>query len=358
MRNHLKGHSAIALLLCVGAFISGCGGSSEEPSPQASVPAPAPPAAAPPPAVAAGNVNLKPPVLTFSDTGLNVSDGVTSNGLWTVANDGFAWEYSLDLGTTWVLGSGSSFQVFGDGSKTIWVRSRDDAGNTSAIVMVACVLDTMPPASPSVSPQTVGMTRTLLINGLEMGARWEYSLDDQQTWLAGAGPGLGVLGNGQNKVSIRQVDLAGNVSMAQNIELESLTDNSWHEASGNALQPSLLNVSGLQTVLVHGSVVRNDADYLTWNIPSGFRLKSVRLVRYVSDDKVAFYAIQRAPVFDAGVDVTRMLVYGHMGPQDLGVNVLAPVPAESLVSGPMTLWFQQTGPLPTQYAIELTLQPL
>jgi hypothetical protein len=94
---------------------------------------------------------------------------------------------------------------------------------------------------------------------------------------------------------------------------------------------------------------------LRWDIPSGYRLKSVRLVQYVSDDNVAFYAIQRASVFDAGFDVSRMLVYGHMGPIDLGRNVVSSVSNDLLGSGPMTLWFQQTGPLPTQYAIEVTL---
>jgi hypothetical protein len=52
-----------------------------------------------------------------------------------------------------------------------------------------------------------------------------------------------------------------------------------------------------------------------------------------------------------------MLVYGHMGPSDLGRNVLANVPNTQLGEGAMTLWFQQTGLLPTQYAIEVVLGP-
>ena len=77
---------------------------------------------------------------------------------------------------------------------------------------------------------------------------------------------------------------------------------------------------------------------------------------YVSPDKVAFFALQRSPVFDAGIDVNRMLVYGHMGPPDLQRNVLDKLAPEQLTSGPMTLWFQQTGPQATEYAIELVFQ--
>jgi hypothetical protein len=51
-----------------------------------------------------------------------------------------------------------------------------------------------------------------------------------------------------------------------------------------------------------------------------------------------------------------MLVYGHMGPQDLLRNVLEKLPPAQLTSGPMTLWFQQTGPQATEYAIELVFQ--
>jgi hypothetical protein len=110
-------------------------------------------------------------------------------------------------------------------------------------------------------------------------------------------------------------------------------------------------------VVIHGSVVQGDADFIRWDIPVGQRLKAMRLVHYVSPDPIAFYALQRAPVFDAGFDVSRMLVYGHMGPPDLNRNVLQDIAPSQLSAGPMTLWFQQTGPQATEYAIELVFQP-
>jgi hypothetical protein len=207
----------------------------------------------------------------------------------------------------------------------------------------------------AISGQAEGVTNTFKLSGIEPGARWEYSLDEQRSWSAGKGSALGALGNGLSRVWLRQVDMAGNASTAQGFDLQNPSVLS-HEASGDPLQPSILS-PGLQTYLIHGVVVRGDADYVRWDIPQGQQLVSVKLVQYVSEDAVAFYALQPSKVFDAGIDVSRMLVYGHMGPIDLARNVLANVPKTKLGEGPMTLWFQQTGPLPTRYAIELILSP-
>jgi hypothetical protein len=46
-----------------------------------------------------------------------------------------------------------------------------------------------------------------------------------------------------------------------------------------------------------------------------------------------------------------------MGPPDLLRNVVQNISAAQLAAGPMTLWFQQTGPAPTEYAIELVFAP-
>ena len=304
---------------------------------------------------AAGSVILKAPVLSFNDTGLNVTDGVTSNGRWGVESQGVDWEFSLNQGASWTRGSGGSFEVKGDGAKMIWVRARDNAGNTSEIVRVNCVLDTTPPAAIAISGQSEGVTNTFKLSGIEPGARWEYSLDEQSSWSAGKGSALGALGNHLSQVWLRQVDMAGNASTAQGFDLQNPSVLS-HEASGDPLQPSVL-APGLQTYLIHGVVVRGDADYISWDIPTGQQLMSVRLVQYVSEDAIAFYALQPSKVFDAGNNVSRMLVYGHMGPGDLSRNVLADVPKSKLGGGPMTLWFQQTGSFPTRYVIEVILSP-
>ena len=342
-----KFSSRCSIVIAITTFLSACGGSGAGPSTLTPSDIPTPPAV--------GAVVLKAPVLSFNDTGLSVTDGVTKNGLWAVESAGIDWEFSLDQGSSWTRGSGASFAVTGDGAKVIWVRARDDAGNKSEIVRVNCVLDTTPPAALGVAGQTEGVTYSLKLLGIEPGARWEYSLDEQRSWAPGQCTALGILGNSLSRIWLRQVDLAGNASGAQAFDLQNQSLMA-HEASGNPLQPSILR-PGLQTYLIHGVVVRGDADYVRWDIPKGQKVQSVKLVQYVSEDAIAFYALQRSTVFDAGVDVSRMLVYGHMGPSDLGRNVLANVPKSQLGEGAMTLWFQQTGPLPTQYAIEVVLAP-
>ncbi len=295
------------------------------------------------------------PVLTFSDTGLSVTDGVTSRGRWDVSSP-FPWEFSFDMGATWSRGQDKSFNVEGDGAKLIWVRSYDDMGNTSEIAVVNCVLDTMPPASVQAVVMTQDLTRLVRVSGVEDQGQWEYSLDDARSWLTGTGDRLAIMGNALTGLWLRQTDLAGNKSPMERISLEP-NSATWHEASGNPLQPSVLSLQQARTVVLHGSVVKGDADYIRWDIPFGQRLKTLRLVHYVSSDPIAFYALQRAPVFDAGFDVSRMLVYGHMGPEDLKRNVLQNLAPAQLTAGPMTLWFQQTGQQPTEYAIELVFQP-
>ena len=309
-----------------------------------------------PPTPGSGSKFIPKPLLTFSDTGLSVTDGVTSRGRWDVSSP-FPWEFSFDMGATWSRGQDKSFNVEGDGAKLIWVRSYDDMGNTSEIAVVNCVLDTMPPASVQAVVMTQDLTRLVRVSGVEAQGQWEYSLDDARTWLTGTGDRLAIMGNALTGLWLRQTDLAGNKSPMERVSLEP-NSATWHEASGNPLQPSVVSLQQTRTVVLHGSVVRGDADYIRWDIPIGQSLKTVRLVHYVSPDPIAFYALQRAPVFDAGIDVTRMLVYGHMGPQDLNRNVLQNLAPAQLTAGPMTLWFQQTGPQPTEYAIELVFQPI
>ena len=306
----------------------------------------------PMPTPKAGAVKIKAPVLSFNDTGLSVSDGVTRNGLWGVDSADIEWEFSFDLGATWTRGQGNTFEVKDDGAKTIWVRARDDAGNTSEIVSVRCVLDTLAPVALAITRQREGATLRLQLSGLEPGARWEYSLNGQAPWHVGSGPALGILGHGITQVWLRQVDVAGNPSEAQAMDLQSPSLLA-HDASGNPLQPRVL-ASGLQTYLIHGVVVRGHADHVRWDVPQGQTLMSVKWVHYASDD-FAPYALQRSTVFDAGMDTTRMLAWGQIGPSDLNRNVLADTGPQWRGEGPMTFRFQQNGPLPTPYAIELTL---
>ncbi len=308
------------------------------------------------PTPAAGSAILAPPRLSFTDTGLSVNDGVTRTGLWDVSSsEGLGWEYSLDLGKSWSRGRRNSFEVMGDGQKTIWVRARDDLGNTSEIVVANCMLDTMAPSAVAAVSAGSQWLPQLSIQGLEPNARWELSIDQGGSWISGGGDSLAVSGNSLPFLVLRQTDLAGNPSAPVTVNLGG-PGMGWIEASGSSLLPTLIG-SLKQWALLHGEVVACDADYFSIEIPSGFRLRSAAFVGYDSIDKIAFFAIQNKAIFDAGFDTGKMLAFGHFGPADLGKNMVANVAATGLGPGPLTFWIQQTGQLATRYALLLSIEP-
>ncbi|WP_198930816.1 beta strand repeat-containing protein, partial [Stutzerimonas balearica] len=124
-------------------------------------------------------------------------------------------EYSTDGGQTWT----SSFTPV-EGSNTVSVRQTDVAGNTSGATTLSFVLDTQV-AAPGVSlTSDTGVSGTdsitkdgaLSITGTETGATIEYSTDGGQTWTDSFSA---VEGN--NTVSVRQTDVAGNTSGATTV---------------------------------------------------------------------------------------------------------------------------------------------
>ena len=358
----------VPLLLC-GLLLGGCGGGGGgvAASPDSGTmgrtdtvtPVPvAPVSPGTPVAPVSPAVILPPPVLSFNDTGVSISDGVTSNGRWSVSSplDGLGWEFSLDMGRTWIRGEGGSFEVTGDGRKSIWVRTFDHLGNTSEIVMTACTLDTTPPLPPRPETGGSGGLPTVRVEGLESMATWEYSLDEQLTWAPGRGTALVFAGNAIGRGWWRQRDVAGNPSVAVVTAIDDPASAGWLEASGDALSPSRLP-AWQGTLVLHGSIMRGDTDFVRFDVPAGQRLRGLRLAHYASPDRIAFYALQRGPVFDAGTDVQRMLAWKHLGPDDRLVELTAPIDPQFLGAGSFTLWVNQTGRDATVYALEIEIGP-
>lgn len=336
-----------AMALGVIGLLAACAGSGFQAASLGSLPAK--------PTRKMGAVILKAPVLSFNDTGLSVSDGVTRNGLWAVDSADIGWEFSLDRGATWTRGTGSSFEVKEDGAKVIWVRARDDAGNTSEIVRVNCVLDTLAPAAFLISHQRNGVTNTLSFSGIEPEARWEYAPEPQGTWWPGSGTGLFIFGNGLTRLWLRQVDVAGNASAPQAFDLNN-PEVALIEASNDPLQPSVL-AQGLQTLLIHGVVSDGDSDFVRWDVAKGQQLLSLKWVHLVANHATAFYGLQHSNVFNAGTEASRMLAHGRIDASDLGRNVLANLSPSKLGAGPNTLMIGQSAPEPTSYMIEVMLSP-
>lgn len=339
--------SRFAMALVVMHFLAACAGSGLR--------AVSSVALSPSPLPLSGSIVLTPPVLSFSDTGLSVSDGVTRNGLWEVESADMGWEFSLDRGTSWTRGTSSFFEVKDDGAKVIWVRARDDAGNTSEIVRVNCFLDTHAPESISISHQLNGVTKTLKFSNLEPGGRWEYALGPHGEWTPGKGAGIAIFGNDLDRVWLRQVDLAGNVSAPQSFELKDLQTPQF-EASNDPLLPTVL-AQGLQTFLVHGVVSKGDSDFVRWDIPKGQQLLSVKWTHLPTQNSSAFYALQADKVFDTGSNLSRTLLAGPLDSSNLKRNLISHLPPSKLGEGPMTLMVQQNDPKATNYLLEIILSP-
>ncbi|NTV03200.1 MAG: hypothetical protein HGB04_10565, partial [Chlorobiaceae bacterium] len=177
------------------------------------------------------DTNASAPTISLAtDTGSVNNDGITSDATVNVGGveSGASWEYSTDSGSTWISGSGTSFElsagVHSNGS--VKVRQTDVAGNVSpagslsgpVTVDTTASAPTISLATDTGSVNNDGITNDATVNvgGVESGASWEYSTDSGSTWTSGSGTSFelsaGVHADGS--VKVRQTDVAGNVSSA------------------------------------------------------------------------------------------------------------------------------------------------
>ncbi|KGF83078.1 hypothetical protein IA69_02285 [Massilia sp. JS1662] len=179
------------------------------------------------------DTTLAAPALALaSDTGASATDGITKDGTVavTLAGDVAGWEYSVDGGTHWTAGSGTSFTL-PEGSHAIGqvqVRQTDTAGNLSAAGSntQAIKVDTTLAApafalsSDTGASATDGITKdgTVAVTLASDVAGWEYSVDGGAHWTGGSGTSF-TLGEGSHAigtVQVRQTDTAGNVNTGTN----------------------------------------------------------------------------------------------------------------------------------------------
>lgn len=133
------------------------------------------------------------------------------------------------------------------------------------------------------------------------------------------------------------------------------------DMSGDGLAPSSLSLE-FGSNAISGSTVAGDLDYLTIHVLDGGALAAIVLTGFGSTDDLAFIAIQsgtRLTEPASGTDVANLLGWAHLA-QPLGDDYLALMgtdPGAIGYSGPLpagdyTLWIQQTGPQPVDYAFD------
>ncbi len=110
------------------------------------------------------------PTLSFTDTGI-ATDSITNNPLVNVGqllsgtSTSWQWQYVTD-GTNWNTGSGTSFSVTDNGTKSILVRQTDTAGNISNVSNLNFTYDGTKPNTPTLT-ETTNYSADTFINKVE-----------------------------------------------------------------------------------------------------------------------------------------------------------------------------------------------
>jgi hypothetical protein len=183
--------------------------------------------------------NAGPSFALNTDTGSSISDKLTNDAtiVVTLAADVASWRYSSNGGTTWSMGSGTSFELANNQDYSIGsikVEQTDNAGNTSDIRSnsVQFSTDMIAPAKPSFTlPTDTGQSSsdaitnasTVSVSLASEPVTWEYSLDAGTTWNAGTIWNAGSATSFEladdtaysiGEIQVRQTDAAGNTSDA------------------------------------------------------------------------------------------------------------------------------------------------
>ncbi|WP_447553330.1 Ig-like domain-containing protein [Vreelandella sp. EE22] len=177
----------------------------------------------------AGNTSLAAPLFVTVDVTspdaptLRLASDAEVINTTSVAVDnletGALWEYSLDGGDTWKMGSGNRFDL-PEGRVTdgeVLVRQTDGAGNESLTASLRpVIIDITPPSAPVISlVAESGITNdgTVTVEGIEANASWQYSLNAGATWALGEGASFRLPGGeyAAGQILVRQTDSAGNI---------------------------------------------------------------------------------------------------------------------------------------------------
>ncbi|TCW10710.1 Ig-like domain-containing protein [Vibrio crassostreae] len=152
------------------------------------------------------------PTLTLdTDSGSAADDFLTNDGSFTVggSEEGATVEYLVDGNWT------TTAPVPTEGDNTITVRQTDAAGNTSGSSELTFTLDTTAPDAPTLTLDTDSGSAaddfltndgSFTVGGTEEGATVEYLVDGNWTTTAP------VPTEGDNTITVRQIDAAGNAS--------------------------------------------------------------------------------------------------------------------------------------------------
>jgi len=224
-----------------------------------------------------------PTVALANDTGRSAVDKITSVATLSVAGEtGAAIQYSSDK-LNWSSVAPSPVP----GGNTVYVHQTDAAGNVSAYKAFVFTYDTTAPTAPVVglandtgssNSDAITKVSTLKVTGEGSGIV-EYSSDNLNWVKAATIPAAGntvtisfPAHQGGNSVSVRQTDVAGNVSSASHLDFTydtaapvaptvALAHDTGKSATDKVTSDATLKLSGVET----GAAVQYSGDKLTWS---------------------------------------------------------------------------------------------
>ena len=161
-----------------------------------------------------------------ADTGASNHDGITNNGNINVglSTDAASWKYSIDSGTSWKVGTDSSF-LLADGvyvAGSVMVREYDAAGNSTTSNLGAVTITQKGPsvaASVSLAADTGALNNDGITNNNKVvvtastdTAYWQYTVNGGTTWKTGSGSGFSLVDGtyAAGSVLVREFNAAGN----------------------------------------------------------------------------------------------------------------------------------------------------
>jgi uncharacterized repeat protein (TIGR02059 family) len=207
------------------------------------------------------------PIVTPADTTVIDHGGslYLNNGQFNVSGleANATWQYTLNSGTTWINGTGTSFTLpEGTYGAEVQVRQVDAAGNPGTPDIndgQPVIVDTTAPAALNLAlaadtgaSAADGITSNGQVNvsGLEAGAAWQYSSNGGATWNDGSGNNFTLAAGSYaaGGVQIRQTDIAGNTG-----NITSTTGSLLIDATPPAFQSATVN--GTSLVLNYGEAL-------------------------------------------------------------------------------------------------------
>ena len=204
---------------------------------------------------------VTPGLLLSNDNGSSAVDGISNDGTVSVTGleQGASWQYSLNGGSTWQVGTGESFTLI-DGSYasgSLRVRQTDLAGNTSAIGILntAITIDTTAPVVSGISygsndgTLAVGEAITLIVNFSEA----VVVSGTPSIALNSGGNAVYTSGSGSSSLVFTYTPASGNSSTDLATAISNALSGSITDVAGNAVVSSGFdNVNPDGTVVVGG----------------------------------------------------------------------------------------------------------